>query len=418
MISGFSPDSGVAGDGITNSHVVSLTGSAEANATVNVYDGGTRIGTATANAGGQWTLATGTLADATHPDATHSFTATATDVAGRTGGASNTLAVTFDTAAPVVAITSITDGTGSSFTDLITKDGVVTLSGSVSDAHGITKVEVFEGTTSLGTTTVNIGNWTLTTTLAGSGSHTLGVVATDVAGNISGTVSTPAITVDTTPPALAITSVTDDTGRSFTDRITKDGLVTLSGTVSDAHGIAKVEVFDGTTSLGTATVNNNGTWSLSATLASEGSHTLGVVATDIAGNASDTVHTALITVDKTPPAAPIITSAADNADPFIGNVANGGATNDTTPTLGGTAEANSSVTIYEGTTALGTVMADGGGAWSFTTAGLAQGSHSFTAKATDAAGNQGLASSSYTVTVDTTAPTVSEGLFSAPARWR
>ena len=44
------------------------------------------------------------------------------------------------------------------------------------------------------------------------------------------------------------------------------------------------------------------------------------------------------------------------------------------------------------------------GAWSYTTAALANGGHSLTATATDAAGNTGLASTALAVTIDTTAP--------------
>ena len=49
-------------------------------------------------------------------------------------------------------------------------------------------------------------------------------------------------------------------------------------------------------------------------------------------------------------------------------------------------------------------MANGSGAWSYTTAALANGAHSLTATATDAAGNTGVASAALAVTIDTTAP--------------
>ena len=48
---------------------------------------------------------------------------------------------------------------------------------------------------------------------------------------------------------------------------------------------------------------------------------------------------------------------------------------------------------------LGSAVANGSGAWSFTTAALANGAHSLTATATDAAGNTGVASSALAVTV-------------------
>ena len=61
--------------------------------------------------------------------------------------------------------------------------------------------------------------------------------------------------------------------------------------------------------------------------------------------------------------------------------------------LTGSAEANSTVTISDGATVLGTAAADGTGAWSYTTAALLDGAHSLTAKATDTAGNVSAASS-------------------------
>ena len=85
--------------------------------------------------------------------------------------------------------------------------------------------------------------------------------------------------------------------------------------------------------------------------------------------------------------------------------ASAGITNATALTLTGTAEANSTIKVYDGATLLGTATANGSGAWSYTTAALANGAHSLTATATDAAGNTGIASAALVVTVDTTAPT-------------
>src|SRR3954453_23099809 len=79
------------------------------------------------------------------------------------------------------------------------------------------------------------------------------------------------------------------------------------------------------------------------------------------------------------------------------------ASKDTSPPLAGTAETNSRVTIFNGASKLGTVLANGSGAWTFTTAALGQGGHSFTATATDAAGNTGAASSAYSLSIDTSA---------------
>ena len=80
--------------GITNDNTLALTGSAMANSTVNVYDGSTLLGTATANSSGAWSYTTGALTNGTH-----GFTATDT-VGGTTSAASSALSVTVDTVAP------------------------------------------------------------------------------------------------------------------------------------------------------------------------------------------------------------------------------------------------------------------------------------------------------------------------------
>ena len=69
-----------------------------------------------------------------------------------------------------------------------------------------------------------------------------------------------------------------------------------------------------------------------------------------------------------------------------------------------TAEANSTVTIFDGTKVLGTPTADSSGAWNYTTVALASGTHSLTATATDAAGNTGAASQAVDPVINPTVP--------------
>jgi hypothetical protein len=71
------------------------------------------------------------------------------------------------------------------------------------------------------------------------------------------------------------------------------------------------------------------------------------------------------------------------------------------------------ITVYDGTTLLGSVAAGTGGAWSFISPVLGEGSHSLTVRVTDAAGNTSAASSTATVTVDTVVPTAVSGLTAA-----
>ena len=73
-----------------------------------------------------------------------------------------------------------------------------------------------------------------------------------------------------------------------------------------------------------------------------------------------------------------------------------------TVTLNGTAEAGTTITVFDNATHLGTATTNGSGAWTYTTGALANGSQSFTATATDGAGNVSTASSPLAVTL--TAP--------------
>ena len=105
-IASFSPDTGTVGDGITTANVLTLTGTAEANSTVKVFDGATLIGSAAANGSGAWTYTTAALANGAH-----SLTATATDAAGNTGAASAALAVTVTAPPGAPTITSFSPDT-------------------------------------------------------------------------------------------------------------------------------------------------------------------------------------------------------------------------------------------------------------------------------------------------------------------
>src|SRR5258706_9223335 len=87
--------------------------------------------------------------------------------------------------------------------------------------------------------------------------------------------------------------------------------------------------------------------------------------------------------------------------------------------IDGTAEPGSRVTLYDtnGTTVLASGTADATtGVFGITTSALANGTHSITATATDAAGNTGPASTAYAVT-ETSATSSSEidTLFSGPS---
>ena len=102
------------------------------------------------------------------------------------------------------------------------------------------------------------------------------------------------------------------------------------------------------------------------------------------GNASAQTGGYTINVDATAPVAPAITSIVDDVGTVTGPVTGTNPTNDTRPTLNGTAEANATVRIYDGTTLVGTVTADANGNWTLpqTSTTLTEGAHNFTATAT------------------------------------
>jgi probable HAF family extracellular repeat protein len=100
--------------------------------------------------------------------------------------------------------------------------------------------------------------------------------------------------------------------------------------------------------------------------------------------------------DTQAPSPPTITSPQNNSYDKDGSFG-----------VSGSAEAASTVEHTEGTASKGTAKADpSSGAWSIALSGVSEGSHTYTAKATDAAGNTSSASNSVAITVDKTPPKV------------
>lgn len=383
----YSDDSGVAGDNITNDNTLSLKGTAAAGSTVKIYDGSTQIGSTIATSTGAWDYLTKVLTDAKH-----TLTATAANASGQTSAASAAVAVTVDTKAPAAPTIA---------SDTVNATNQVVMSGT---AEANSAIKVFDGTTQVGTATTNSsGAWSVTTSALSSGSHALTAKATDVAGNVSaastavdpvigsgtsgstgsgasssgtsgtstsgsGTSGTGTSGTGTTAPAAPkIASFSTDSGVAG-DHITSDKTLTLAGT---AAANSTVKVFDGTTQLGIVTADANGAWHYSTSALPDGKHSL--TATDTVSGVTSKASTALdVTVDTAAPDAPVLLS-----DPTTHNRA----------TVSGTAEAGSSIKLYEGSTLLGTTTVGSDGDWSVTTPNLKHGSHTFTATATDAAGN-------------------------------
>ncbi len=379
LITAFTTDSNIVGDGVTSDATLVLTGTAPANSTVNVYDGTTKLGTAAADASGAWNFTTAALTDGTH-----SFTATDT-VSGTTSAASPAVNVTIDTKAPSApTITSYTTDSGT-VGDGVTNDATLTLTGT---AEANATVKVYDGTTLLGTATANgSGAWSYTTAALASGPHSLTAKATDAAGNTGVASAALSVTIDTTAPvAPTIASFSTDSGTAG-DHITNDATLTFTGT---AEANSTVKVYDGTILLGTATANGSGAWTYTTAALSNGAHSLTAKATDAAGNTGAASAALSVTIDTVAPSAPVI--------------ANDAIVNTNEVLLTGTAEANSTIKVFDGTMLLGTTTTDSSGAWNYTTSPLADGAHAFTATATDAAGNTGAASQAVDPIIGSVAP--------------
>ncbi len=139
--------------------------------------------------------------------------------------------------------------------------------------------------------------------------------------------------------------------------------------------------------LGSATANGSGAWSFTTGTLNDGAHNLTATATDLPAIPARPRRRLAVTIDTGAPVAPAITAFSNDS-----GVAGDHVTNDNTLSLTGTAEAGATVKVYDGATLLGSAVATSAGAWSFTTAALADGAHNLTATATDLAGNTGPAS--------------------------
>jgi Ca2+-binding RTX toxin-like protein len=385
----FSAGNGLVGSGLTAANQLTLTGRASAGVTINVFDGASQIGTATADNNGKWIFATAKLTDGNH-----AFTTVATDSGGRMSAVSAGLNVTVDSVAPSApTMTSILPSNNVA-ADGTTNQNQLVLTGT---AEASATVLLIDGVMQIGTTIADAnGAWSFATGMLADGGHSFTGKAMDAAGNLSAASAALSVTIDTAAPgAPTVASFSPDSNVAG-DGITNVNHVTLTGT---AVAGSTVQVFDGATQIGTATANGSGAWSFATGTLADGSHAFTGKAMDAAGNLSAASAALNVTIDTVAPVAPTVASFSPDS-----NVAGDGITNVNHVTLTGTAVAGSTVQVFDGATQIGTATANGSGAWSFATGTLADGSHGFTGKAMDAAGNVSLVSASLNVTVDTVAP--------------
>ena len=379
--------------------------------TLLLKDGGVQIGTAVVLDATD--IAAGfKLVDAsTLTEGSHNLSATLTDQAGNTSAASGSATVTIDTQAPSAPSLNVVASD-----DLIGGSEQTTAITGNAEANASVTLTVGTGNTHV-VTASNSGTWSYNLTAAditamGQGSETLSATATDAAGNIS-SAGTRAINVDTVAPTatVAVTgaddNVTPTTGNIVAGSTTNDNTLGLSGTVTGSLGSGEVvAVYDGASRLGLATVSG-ANWTFNTSSLGNASHSFSARVEDAAGNTGSSSSAYAITVNAVVPTATAsITAVTDDVALVTGNVANAGLTNDNAPVLSGTITGTlgaDSVVIYDGANVLGTASVTGSN-WSYAPATLSAGSHSFSAVVEASGGNQGVASSAFSITVDTTAP--------------
>jgi hypothetical protein len=273
---------------------------------VDIYDGATKLGSATLSSGsntnGTWSYAWNTSAltvGSSHTitarliEATTAYTTTASvTVTIKDGAAPTTATVTAPTAGATLSGTATLTATAkdnvapTSFTFAIT--GPTNTSVGPITSSGCTPNATCTVSTSLNTTTLT------------NGSYSVSVTAKDAAGNTSAASATVAFTVnngggggDTTPPTGSVTAPTANAVLSFdlppTNPHLNSAAYPISATASDNVGVTQV-VFkvDGvTTNITGATVTTppyNAT--LDLTKLSCGTHIVTATASDAAGNSA------------------------------------------------------------------------------------------------------------------------------------
>lgn len=388
-------------DNLTSNVTPTFEGTAESGSTVKIFDGATEVGSGVAT-GGNYSVGVSTLSEGAH-----TITATATDPAGNGSSVSPALAVTIDSVAPAVPSTpdlATVSDTGSSSSDNVTSIVTPTFTGS---AEAGSTVTVLSDATVVGTV-VATGVYGVVASALSQGTQAMTATATDVAGNVSSASPTLTVTIDSVAPAAPSTpdlATASDTGNSSSDNVTSTVAPTFVGT---AESGSTVKIFDGVIELGSGP-GAGGDYSILVSALSQGAHTITATATDTAGNLSSASTGLTVTVDSIAPASPVpapdLASGSDTGSSNSDNI-----TSVTTPTFTSTgvasAEAGSTVTILSDGNAVGTGTVTGTGTYSVMVSAIAEGAHTITARATDAAGNASSQSAGLTVTVDLTAPLV------------
>ncbi|VCX01423.1 hypothetical protein BANRA_03385 [Escherichia coli] len=358
-------------------------------------------------------------------DGNYNYQVRVIDTAGNIGATASQI-VTVDTTAPLasktIAIAGISDDTGLSSSDFVTRDTTLTVRGTLGAAlTADERAQIsLDGGVTWTTLTVVGTSWSYAdgrTLTDGTWNYTVRVV--DLAGNV-GQTATQNVVVDTTSPeaakSITITGISDDTGTSSSDFITSDTTLTVRGVLGAALGaneFAQISTDNGATWVNVTLAADGLNWSyVDGRTLTNGTTTWQVRVVDLAGNVGATGSQSA-QIDTVNPAQ-VLTIASISTD--TGSSSTDFITSDTTLTLTGSLGAGlasgevAQISLDGGAT--WTTLTTNGTQWTYTDSRtLTDGSYVYQVRVLDLAGNTGPVVSK-TVVVDATNPLATPNIVS------
>ncbi|EPP3205911.1 non-fimbrial adhesin SiiE [Salmonella enterica subsp. enterica serovar Catumagos] len=390
-----SDDSGAKGDWITNKHnALTLLGTADRFATVNILIDGKTIGVTTADADGNWNFDISRNLS----DNVYKITVESIDPLGRTSSVDYQLTIDSFTPIPTVMLHDSADSGVKG--DMITKINTPLFTGM---AEANAKVSIYvDGVLSGEAIAGDDGVWNFQfTTALSDGSHDVTVKVEDIAGN---TASSSAynfqIVTQTQKPTIELVN---DTGVDNTDHIINEKNPALTGT---AAPYSTVKLYVDGALIAEVRTNKDGRWEYTLKADQglvDGDHRITASVEDIAGNIAHS-DPFLISVD-TAISIPIVSLSPDSDS----GIADDNLTNIVKPTLHlkDIDPDIISVQVWDAAsdTQIGVATQQPDGSWAYTfTSDLTEGLHQVYVKVEDIAGNKAN-SAVFDFTIDTTVST-------------
>ncbi|HGH1837097.1 TPA: non-fimbrial adhesin SiiE [Salmonella enterica subsp. enterica serovar Stanley] len=390
-----SDDSGAKGDWITNKHnALTLLGTADRFATVNILIDGKTIGVTTADADGNWNFDISRNLS----DNVYKITVESIDPLGRTSSVDYQLIIDSFTPIPTVMLHDSADSGVKG--DMITKINTPLFTGM---AEANAKVSIYvDGVLSGEAIAGDDGVWNFQfTTALSDGSHDVTVKVEDIAGN---TASSSAynfqIVTQTQKPTIELVN---DTGVDNTDHIINEKNPALTGT---AAPYSTVKLYIDGALIAEVRTNKDGRWEYTLKADQglvDGDHRITASVEDIAGNIAHS-DPFLISVD-TAISIPIVSLSPDSDS----GISDDNLTNIVKPTLHlkDIDPDIISVQVWDAAsdTQIGVATQQPDGSWAYTfTSDLTEGLHQVYVKVEDIAGNKAN-SAVFDFTIDTTVST-------------